>query len=98
MRCHMPCNTRSLLADCAFTGRELNPLACDERFLAHRFLLSRASPGAIKQRPETATRQLDYVFASQGLAKSLRVQALNAVEEWGPSDHCRIQIELAEDV
>lgn len=50
-----------------------------------------------RQRPETATRQLDYVFASQGLAKSLRVRALNAVEEWGPSDHCRIQIELPEN-
>lgn len=50
-----------------------------------------------KQRPETATRQLDYVFASRNLAGSLRVRALNAVEEWGPSDHCRIQIELAED-
>ena len=50
-----------------------------------------------RQRPETATRQLDYVFASRGLAGSLRVRALNAVEEWGPSDHCRIQIELAED-
>ena len=50
-----------------------------------------------KQKPETATRQLDYVFSSQGLARSLRVRALNAVEEWGPSDHCRIQIELADD-
>lgn len=52
---------------------------------------------SVRQRPETATRQLDYVFASQGLAKSLRVRALNAVEEWGPSDHCRIQIELSEN-
>ena len=52
---------------------------------------------SVKQRPETATRQLDYVFASRDLAGSLRVRALNAVEEWGPSDHCRIQIELAED-
>lgn len=52
---------------------------------------------SVKQRPETATRQLDYVFASRDLAGSLHVRALNAVEEWGPSDHCRIQIELAED-
>ena len=50
-----------------------------------------------RQRPETATRQLDYVFASQGLTKSLSVRALNSVEEWGPSDHCRIQIELSEN-
>ncbi len=47
LRCRMPCNTRFRLADCAFTGRESNPLACDERFLAHRFPLSRACPGAI---------------------------------------------------
>ena len=53
---------------------------------------------SVRQRPETATRQLDYVFASRDLAGSLRVRARNAVEEWGPSDHCRIQIELAEDV
>ena len=49
-----------------------------------------------RQSPETATRQLDYVFASTDLANSLTVRALNAPEEWGPSDHCRIEIELAE--
>ena len=49
-----------------------------------------------RQSPETATRQLDYVFASTQLADSLKVRALNAPEEWGPSDHCRIAIELAE--
>ena len=49
-----------------------------------------------RQSPETATRQLDYVFASTGLAGSLKVRALNAPEGWGPSDHCRIEIELAE--
>lgn len=47
-----------------------------------------------RQRPETAARQLDYVFASTELADSLKVRALNAPEEWGPSDHCRIEIEL----
>ena len=47
-----------------------------------------------RQRPETAARQLDYVFASTELADSLRVRALNAPEEWGPSDHCRVEIEL----
>ena len=49
-----------------------------------------------QQSPETARRQLDYVFASTELARSLKVRALNAPEEWGPSDHCRIEIELAE--
>ncbi len=48
------------------------------------------------QSPESATRQLDYVFASAELADSIVVRALNTPEEWGPSDHCRIGIELAE--
>lgn len=47
-----------------------------------------------KKSPETATRQLDYVFASLELAEFLNVRALNAPEERGPSDHCRIEIEL----
>lgn len=49
-----------------------------------------------RQSPETAMRQLDYVFASTELTGSLKVCALNGPEEWGPSDHCRIEIELAE--
>ena len=48
-----------------------------------------------RQTPETAARQLDYVFASMELAGSLTVRALNEPQEWGPSDHCRIEIELA---
>ena len=48
-----------------------------------------------RKRPETATRQLDYVFASRELTDSLSVRALNAPDEWGPSDHCRIEIEIA---
>jgi exonuclease III len=47
-----------------------------------------------QQRPATATRQLDFVFASIGLADDLEVKALNTVEEWGPSDHCRILIDV----
>ncbi|MDW7730426.1 MAG: hypothetical protein SCJ94_10560 [Bacillota bacterium] len=47
-----------------------------------------------KQRLETATRQLDYVFASESLTDRIKVKALNSVEEWGPSDHCRILIEV----
>ncbi len=42
-----------------------------------------------------ATRQLDFVFASHALADRLSVRALNTdPEEWGPSDHCRVAIEL----
>jgi endonuclease/exonuclease/phosphatase family metal-dependent hydrolase len=47
------------------------------------------------QTPGTATRQLDFVFASQGLAERLRVRALNEPDHWGPSDHCRVEIEFA---
>ena len=39
--------------------------------------------------------QLDYVFASRGLDESVRVWAMNRTPvEWGPSDHCRIVIEV----
>jgi hypothetical protein len=47
-----------------------------------------------RQTPATATRQLDFVFASESLADAVRVRALNGVEEWGPSDHCRILIDV----
>jgi hypothetical protein len=43
----------------------------------------------------TATRQLDYVFASASLAPRLTVRARNHPDEWGPSDHCRVEIEVA---
>ena len=46
------------------------------------------------QCPETAANQLDYVFASCGFQENVRVRALNEPEEWGPSDHCRIAIEV----
>lgn len=46
--------------------------------------------------PETARRQLDFVFASESLRERLRVRALNRPEEWGPSDHCRIAIEVGD--
>ena len=49
---------------------------------------------ASHQTPATATRQLDFVFASSGFAEHLRVCALNEVESWGPSDHCRVEIEI----
>ena len=44
------------------------------------------------QSPSTATLQLDYVFASEGFSDSVSVRALNSPEEWGPSDHCRLEI------
>ena len=48
-----------------------------------------------RQTPRTATRQLDFVFASKGFADSLTVRALNGPEQWGPSDHCCLEIEIA---
>ena len=48
--------------------------------------------------PETASNnQLDYVFASRGFHKSITVQAMNAAEEWGASDHCRLLIRIANE-
>ena len=45
--------------------------------------------------PASATRQLDFVFASEALAERITVRALNGEEEWGPSDHCRVAVELS---
>ena len=42
--------------------------------------------------PASATRQLDFVFASKGMADSVTVRAINELDEWGPSDHCRLEI------
>lgn len=42
-----------------------------------------------------AAAQLDYVFASRGFHEKIKVRALNEIDEWGPSDHCRIMIEVA---
>ena len=50
-----------------------------------------------RQSPEAAQNQLDYVFASRGFHGSVKVRALNAVDEWGASDHCRLLIEVAGD-
>ena len=50
-----------------------------------------------KQSPAQANRQLDYAFASRGFHRSINVRALNKVEEWGPSDHCRLMIEVFGD-
>ena len=50
-----------------------------------------------RQSPETAQHQLDYVFASRGFHESVSVRAMNSVEEWGASDHCRLLIEISSD-
>ncbi len=47
-----------------------------------------------RQTPETATRQLDFVFVSRSLADGVTVRALNNVDEWGRSDHCRVLIDI----
>jgi len=44
--------------------------------------------------PTTAKRQLDFVFASESLSESVSVRALNSPDQWGPSDHCRVEIEI----
>ena len=44
--------------------------------------------------PETAENQLDYAFASRGFHERVSVRAMNEVKEWGPSDHCRLMIEV----
>lgn len=46
------------------------------------------------QTPEAATRQLDFVFASEELKKLVSVYAMNEPRDWGPSDHCRVLIQV----
>ena len=48
-----------------------------------------------QKKPADADRQLDYAFASRGFHEGVSVRALNGVEEWGSSDHCRLMIEVA---
>ena len=48
----------------------------------------------IKKSPHTALDQLDYAFASRGFHKNIKVSAMNGIDEWGPSDHCRLPIEV----
>ena len=47
-----------------------------------------------RQSPADANRQLDYAFASRGFHDLVSVRALNGVDEWGSSDHCRLLIEV----
>lgn len=47
-----------------------------------------------RQSPATAQVQLDHVFASRGFHSGVTAEALNSVEDWGPSDHCRLLIRV----
>ena len=47
--------------------------------------------------PGGAYVQIDHVFASRGLHDEVKGSALNEVTEWGPSDHCRLYIEVGVD-
>ena len=47
--------------------------------------------------PDTAVNQLDYAFASCGFHRRVSVRAMNDVEEWGPSDHCRLVMKVMTD-
>lgn len=47
-----------------------------------------------RQTPSTATRQLDFVFASESIKDKLKVRARNHPDDWGPSDHCRVEIDV----
>ena len=51
---------------------------------------------SVGKSPETASNnQLDYAFASRGFHEDVAVRALNTVEDWGASDHCRLLIRIA---
>lgn len=47
-----------------------------------------------EREPANASQQLDYVFATRNISERVTVRALNEPHEWGPSDHCRISIEV----
>ena len=47
-----------------------------------------------RNEPATAVKQLDYAFASRGFHERVSVRAMNDAKEWGPSDHCRLMIEV----
>ena len=49
----------------------------------------------VKEGTQEAKRQLDYVFASMGFHKQVKARAMNGIDEWGPSDHCRLLITVS---
>ena len=48
-----------------------------------------------RQDPIDAEYQYDYAIASRGFHESVTVRAMNSVEEWGASDHCRLLMEVS---
>ena len=48
-----------------------------------------------KNLEKASNNQLDYAFASRGFHEKVTVRALNGVEEWGASNHCRLLIEVS---
>ncbi len=44
--------------------------------------------------PAEAWGQLHYVFATENIADRVSVCALNEPSNWGPSDHCRLVIDV----
>ncbi len=48
--------------------------------------------------PIGASVQLDHVFASRGFHEDVSVRAMNGVDEWGSSDHCRVLIDVGDGV
>jgi hypothetical protein len=44
--------------------------------------------------PAEAERQMDFAFAPAVMAARIRVRALNEPDEWSPSDHRRVEIEI----
>ena len=74
-------------------GRQAETLATGEP-ADSRNVITFYLPG---KNPATASNnQLDYVFASRGFQESVKVRAMNDVEEWGASDHCRLLIKVAD--
>lgn len=49
-----------------------------------------------RQTPGSVSRQLDFVFASDPIADRVLTRAINGIDEWGPSDHCRVVIVVDE--
>jgi hypothetical protein len=47
-----------------------------------------------QQGPAGAARQLDFVFTSAAFRPAVTVRARNEIDDWGPSDHCRIAIDV----
>jgi len=75
----------------AATGRRASPRP-DERKAG-----SESVPALVSNRhhPEGVRRPLDFVFASESIVERVSVRALDGVDEWGPSDRCRVVVDIA---